>query len=407
MNWRTSYQQGSFRGVPFKTEEMSGETGRRAEVFEYPKRDDPYVEDLGRKARTFSIQCFVAGDDYKAARDRLIDACEAEGSGTLVHPTRGTLNVNCLGCSWTESAVSGGICTFTLEFVVSGAPVSAPAYSDSGELLRMEAAKVESQAPALFAGRFSVAGMPDFVESAATDIVSLTVDTASLASALQGGVGPALHAFESGLRLLPADAASLARTPLNLARSIVGFMGALSALGGLPRRRIEAFKRISDKVETLDPVLGATPPRERQRANQDALQALILTATASGMVRAIGDMRFTSYDEAASLRDEAADHLDRLAILLASRFDDDSADYLDALRRTMIRDVTARGGSLARIFTHEPLIVQPVQTLAQRVYGAPDTLVRRCGEIIDRNALARPGFVPARALELAEGSANP
>ncbi|EPY2517038.1 DNA circularization N-terminal domain-containing protein [Escherichia coli] len=75
--WRDRLQDASFRGVPFKVEEESAGTGRRVETHEYPNRDKPYTEDLGKITFRPSITAYVVGDDCFDQRDRLID-CAAE-----------------------------------------------------------------------------------------------------------------------------------------------------------------------------------------------------------------------------------------------------------------------------------------------------------------------------------------
>ncbi len=61
--WRDRLQDASFRGVPFKVEEESAGTGRRVETHEYPNRDKPYTEDLGKITFRPSITAYVVGDD--------------------------------------------------------------------------------------------------------------------------------------------------------------------------------------------------------------------------------------------------------------------------------------------------------------------------------------------------------
>jgi hypothetical protein len=48
----------SFRGAPFFCEANSRDNGRRIIVHEFPKKDLPYAEDMGRKAKSFSIRAF-------------------------------------------------------------------------------------------------------------------------------------------------------------------------------------------------------------------------------------------------------------------------------------------------------------------------------------------------------------
>jgi prophage DNA circulation protein len=55
--WRDMLmQQASFRGVVFHVETGARLSGRRTVVHEYPKRNDPYAEDMGRAARRFHFQ---------------------------------------------------------------------------------------------------------------------------------------------------------------------------------------------------------------------------------------------------------------------------------------------------------------------------------------------------------------
>lgn len=93
MSWRDQLRDGSFRGVPFKIQASRALVGRRGQVHEYPLRDKPYAEDLGRRARAFNVECFVLGADYMAQRDALIAALEERrrhaGAPVSRHAQRG------------------------------------------------------------------------------------------------------------------------------------------------------------------------------------------------------------------------------------------------------------------------------------------------------------------------------
>ena len=120
MSWKNKLRPASFRGASFGVESHQTEQGRRTQVHEYPGRDDPYVEDLGLKAGTFSVRGFCIGADYMAARDKLLEACNQPGAGQLVNPYLGTQNVVCTAVSLSETADEGGMARFDLSFVVAG-----------------------------------------------------------------------------------------------------------------------------------------------------------------------------------------------------------------------------------------------------------------------------------------------
>ncbi|GGC70845.1 DNA circularization N-terminal domain-containing protein [Chelatococcus reniformis] len=118
--WRDRLRPASFRGAQFHVEAGVRASGRRIAMHEYAKRDDPYAEDLGRRARRHPISAYLVGADYQAPRDQLIDALEREGAGMLVHPTLGSFRVVCGGYSVRESRERGGFCEFDIEFLESG-----------------------------------------------------------------------------------------------------------------------------------------------------------------------------------------------------------------------------------------------------------------------------------------------
>ena len=61
MSWRDRLLPASFRGARFFVATDTRQGGRRLAVHEYPLRDIPYAEDLGRKARTYAIEAVLVG----------------------------------------------------------------------------------------------------------------------------------------------------------------------------------------------------------------------------------------------------------------------------------------------------------------------------------------------------------
>ena len=50
-SWPQMLNQASFRGVPFAVYGGDARFGRRLALHEYPGRDKPYIEDMGRSTR--------------------------------------------------------------------------------------------------------------------------------------------------------------------------------------------------------------------------------------------------------------------------------------------------------------------------------------------------------------------
>lgn len=119
--WKMQLVPASFRGAEFKIEVNSRASGRRVVLHEFPKRDQPYAEDMGRAARRFPVTGYVIGSDYKAQRDALIAALEAEGPGLLILPTLGEQIVQPREYAVREQRQAGGMAEFEMTFVEAGA----------------------------------------------------------------------------------------------------------------------------------------------------------------------------------------------------------------------------------------------------------------------------------------------
>lgn len=123
--WRDRYQAASFRGALFHVETEQRHGGRRTVVHEYPKRNKPYAEDMGRSAVRFTVQGYLIGPNYLDLKDALINALEQDGSGTLRLPLpfQGQdMEVMVMQYGITESRERGGMCGVEMDFVEAGSP---------------------------------------------------------------------------------------------------------------------------------------------------------------------------------------------------------------------------------------------------------------------------------------------
>ncbi len=201
-----------------------------------------------------------------------------------------------------------------------------------------------------------------------------------------------LHAFEAGLGALDG-ALDLIEAPFRLAETVQSMVRGVAGLGTLPILRVRALLSMFDGAQSARAVIGATPIRNRERANDGALHQLMSVMVASELVSAMAEVRWTSREESVRIRDIISDRLDTVAITFADAYEDDAADQLNALRRAMVRDVTARGSSLERVTVHVPFVTTPAIVIAHRLYGRAG-LEAQTAELVARNAIAHPGFVP-------------
>lgn len=132
--WRRKWLPAKFRGARFHVETAVRESGRRIVNHEFPKRDIPYAEDMGRRAREFTVRGYIivyprdvdgGGNDlkkknYLEARDVLIKALEEDGPAELQLPLLGFMNVACTRYRITEENRTGGYCVFDMSFTEFG-----------------------------------------------------------------------------------------------------------------------------------------------------------------------------------------------------------------------------------------------------------------------------------------------
>jgi prophage DNA circulation protein len=134
--WRAKLLPASFRDANFHVESGSRENGRRIVTHEFPKKDYPYSEDMGRRAIEFSVRAYciqfvtdanqLYNRDYRIARDALQERLEEGQPGVLQLPTLKPLMVVCARYRLTEEERAGGYCVFDLSFVELGAPPFQP-----------------------------------------------------------------------------------------------------------------------------------------------------------------------------------------------------------------------------------------------------------------------------------------
>jgi prophage DNA circulation protein len=132
--FRQALLPASYKGAPFFCEANSRNNGRRIITHEFPKKDIPYSEDMGRRAKIFTLRGYcitypltLDGErgglyniDYRVVRDNLLFQLESSGPGILVLPTLPAENVVVTRYRLTEEERFGGYCTFDLEFAEFG-----------------------------------------------------------------------------------------------------------------------------------------------------------------------------------------------------------------------------------------------------------------------------------------------
>ena len=391
----------SFRGVPFEVEVGELEAGRRTQVHEYPQRDKPYVEDLGRATRSLSVQAFVVGTDYLDRANRLLAALEESGAGTLVHPWLGSLRVTLSSPARVTFDKALGLARVQISFVEAG-ELSFPAASSSTQAQsRLAAQDLEDAAAQSFASTFAVDGQPDFVgESASIELGSafgsITGAVGQTGMQASGYVNTASSAL-SRARGLMADPLALAYVTLDYLR-LSDLSGGLQRWGDIARSVVRLLDAAG--LQPLGLSAFTTPARRTADANTQAVRALMrqgLIAQAIGASSFVGSSADASqtraYDDQLAVRNDLIAAIDAETLRTGS---DAAFDALQAARSRVWADMTTRSRDSARLTMYTPVAPVPALALAYDLYED----AARDGEIVERNRVNHPGFVPPRPLRV-------
>ncbi len=122
-DWAATLWPASFNGVPFWIERDTDAQEKRLVIHEFPGRDDPFIEDLGAKYRTFEISGYLVGDTADGDTDALLAAALPPGAGTLVLPAQGPINARFWKSKRDRARDRAGFFGVQLTFVQEGASV--------------------------------------------------------------------------------------------------------------------------------------------------------------------------------------------------------------------------------------------------------------------------------------------
>lgn len=382
--------QASFRGVPFNVDTAERQGGRRGITHEYPFRDEPFREDLGRQVRKFTVEGHVIGPDYLTARDRLLAALESpSGPGELVHPYYGTRHVAVASFRVREAAADGGLARFSIEFEETPSKPKEPtAVVDTSTVLTTKAAAAKRGIVTEF-GSVYAPGVHQ--ESLATQVVRASGAVSdALQAATQDPQEAALAAARSAA--VAAGAETLVQTADAVTNALVDLLDAATGLSSaqlLPVYDADLGEHPSDVTEN----------RIVEGENYDALQRLVQRLVVVRAAELALEETFASYDAALSAREAIAELLDEQADLSG----DVAYPGLVELRAALVNAVPGVGSTLPHLISYTPPETVPSLVLAHRLYGS----VALESDVLARNSVPNPLFVVGgTALEVLSGNSE-
>lgn len=408
-------QPASFRGVPFEVEASGITVGRRTVVHEYPQRDRPYVEDMGRATRNITLQCFVVGSDYLEQAQALMHELEEPGPGTLIHPWLGEMEVTITSVSELLFDQGLGVASVTITATEAG-DLEFPAVTADEDTEALEAADaVEKSAVDKFCEDFDLSTINDWIDSA---LEGSLLDALNFVSA--GDLGKLFDYAEGVANLADKAMALLSTDPKIFATRLAGALGlsrwatTVSAWRGVAKSLKNLCRHDKLKARTKayaerkgEPMSDVTRQVLKSQAAIETLVRQLLIAQMVGVSTLVAtskdvsspdgeeDMRTTtrSYDEIVELRDELCQVLDDELLMEEN---DEMYQVLDEARTAIFDVLTHKADALQHVVIVKPDDVFPAVVLAYDYHDDAD----RDLEIARRNSVEHEGFCPASELRV-------
>lgn len=421
----------SFRGVSFWVESSDLSVGRRTVTHQYPQRDEPFTEDLGRAAREYRFSAFVLGEDYIEQAKKLREALEKPGAATLVHPEFGEIQVVAQPGASMSFSQSMRRANFSLAFVEAGLNAFPTPEGASQQASRAAADQVSEAAADSFEESLTLDDIEDFVQDAlngdlldALDIIS----NSEIAKVLD---------FADRVSDLANDAISLVRGgPKAFATKLMGALG-LSRLA----TTVAGWQRVGKSLCALaddlrgdddEPVYSTVKPRSAEviESNRKAVYSLCRQAVlvqAVGVSTLIGTDVDSTVASSSILPDEGEavvdadsgttevgtvtssgsfsssptisyDEMLEARERIVGRLEEEMLDVEDdrvfmALREAataVSKDLSSRAEEQARLYDYDAGAVLPSCVTAMELYGD----ATRAQEIVVRNGVTNPLFCP-------------
>jgi prophage DNA circulation protein len=439
-------RKASYNGIPFAVLDENSTFGRRNAIHEYPNKETmPWIEDLGLQTNVFRIQAFLVenslvygGGDVLSQRDRLIKVIQggtvgntkSPGLGTLIHPTFGSLKVNCLQAEFGTSWDRGRVVEVRLVFARGGDRLYPQAKKPTANAVKAAAnglytptflGFIKALASAVVAGAAVVQAAVSTVVGWYQTVTTLIHDVKrfwNAISTLQGNLGRFFGGGNSGYaaanqkapstatvsslisadtanraalatagNALTAAAANVATDPTTFCTAAQGVVTALAASAASPADAIRLLTSLLTYSPT--PVIGTSQSALAQATTQKACADLFRRVTVAQIAVSATDYQPTSADDASAMRDSIAALIDNEITIAGNQGEDDVYASLKALRQSVVADLDARGSGLAAIATFNFNATLPALTLANRLYRD----ATRSDELVAQAAPVHPAFV--------------
>ena len=403
MGWRKDQREfATIDGLDFPYEEIGDTGGADAVLHNIATSGYPVYEPIGEGGKAMEVSAYFVGDDYLVDMDALMAILDKPQTHDFVHPYRGRMQVGLDGKYRVVNKRTGqGMCElrFRLVKVDNQTFAREPSFDVKGDAGFMIAELSGSYARNFNLGSF----------------VKQIAGTIELAAAAMGRVEGKIQAamsisesFGSAVTGFADQAGSLLRKPQDMITSMtgtaIGIMAAIAnAPDSLPSRGARSFNVLVQAMEEIFAQERPSPPSPETPEGglefENSVQwwlANRVSFIAAGAQTMTG-ISFATSDEVDSFRASFLGFFDDVSG--DPSLDDQIYSSIRQLKASTIGYLQGVAQKLPRLTTYRTDIALPALALNYAIYGNND----RNLELVERNNVKHPMFVPPRDLEIVNG----
>lgn len=412
------YHEASYKGVQFIITTISNTSGNRLAVHEFPQQNNPYIENLGVKAKRIQLEGYVIGEDWKDKRKKLEEALNGP-KGTFIHPVTGPVVVECESFTVTEDVVNKQLtASFSIEFVEVGNQPSFKRVNTPFTLQKQTGINLAKLGD-VFNSFYKLTRLPQqLIDELSDKVAELTgvsspyqllnvVETAK--SLINGGFTipwqvPVLMSTITSAYNLDYSDKGVKLFSNNTVNDITGSRYSIE----LSDRNIQTNKYTPKtayialleycnvEIKHRDSASTNSVTRLQQIEAGKRLELLFKSYALGEAMIAVSQNEFESLNEAQNAWSQTLYQFDVLVNLAVSINDDASYVILNDMKTLFIRDIQERAPYLNSLVYISVTTPTPSLVLAYNRYED----ATRDVEIVARNKIRHPGFVLSNNLEL-------
>lgn len=384
-SWKANLRPASFRGKKFFVDSSQYTGGRRVTFHEFPNRDKPFPEDLGKVGETFKIDGYILGDNYFDLKKDIKEAANTEGPGELVHPYFGTMQVQCGAFSIDEVRGEGRYAKISFQFYEAGDNRFPQQVDDKQSVLEDSAANALGKSKGAFDKKFSILGAPGFVVDSARGQLSGAMDAIQKATVGVRTTTNTVSNLAFSIRNAKAQLTDLMKFPGKLSKNLQDSFALLQEAINKP---VDLYRANSTMfaytASTLAPFM--TPARKQESKNNDAITQFMRQNAVVNATLAASVVPFDSVSAASAVRDQLHDEMESISL---ATDDDDVYQAFQDLRANLVKtipDLDAQLPNIQSVFlenTSNSLVV------SYDLFENPDSEA----DLILRNKIKNPAFI--------------